>query len=460
MLISFPCKTSTLVNTKFKMVNQLIKKLKNYSEIKLVLIFFISSLILRFAYAIYVFLKQPLDENNAYFLLAKKIVEQGAAFYETSSDYLDATGPGLPWINAITMFIFGENWLGIFFITSVISSLITVFIFKVALLATDKATASFAALWSSVYIFYIMFSASAGKDLWMAFLLIVIIYLLLRLFYKKQFSIFGFVLLLVIFVFSFHLDERLFIFSPFIFFYILCSETKKFSSFRITKSFSFFIGIILLMLPWGIRNYKRYNKIVIISTRTERLTDKIFGYRPRQNVLDGAYELKSEYYIHDYQIDSVLNGTKTITDYGYEISKAQREFMHKGNLPKPFTPKEAFFSRIFSMLRPVQFGGNWERSGYYYYEKSRKHNIVSFLFYGIILFFSFPGFYFLYKKNKNVFYLFIITIFIYTMIHVLTIPYTNWRYRLPLDSIFIIVGCFGLTKLIENRYKKVSSIEL
>ena len=106
------------------------------------------------------------------------------------------------------------------------------------------------------------------------------------------------------------------------------------------------------------------------------------------------------------------------------------------------------------MLEPFQFEGRFEQTGYYYYEKSLKHNVATFLFYGIIFLFSFIGFYYLYKLNKTVFYLFLGAILVYVMLHVLTIPYTNWRYRLPLDAIFIIVGSLGLHNTFNIILKK------
>lgn len=437
-------------------------KLIDIPENRMAIFFFILSFILRFTYALYAYynnVMEKFDDDLYYFSFAKEVLSQGTAFYNIPTTYLhDVIGPGLPWINSLTMLIFGENWLGIFFITSFISALLTVFSYKVAIIVANRESAFLTALWSSFYLFYYMYTPTSGKEIWMSFFLILIIYFLLTLFYKNEFSNVKFVMFVFIYVFSFHLDERFFMFSMFIVIYILIFETSWFSKLKVKKSAFFIFLLCLFMIPWVLRNYRVYNKIVLISTRTERLTDKIFGYESRPHEFDNIDDLYGRYYIHEYQIDSILTGEKKVTDGGYHISEQQRQAMIKGYMPKPLTFIQAFWIRTKDMLRPFQIGGEYQKTGYYYYEKSLRNNISSFLFYGIMLIFSIPGFIYLYKRKQIIFYLFIITIAVYTLIHALFIPWTTWRYRLPLDSIFIIVGSLGIIKTFYFRRSKLDNI--
>ena len=436
-------------------MTRLINKIAGLSEKKLLVFFFLLALTIRFGVSLYSYIDIKLNDsnlfNNLYYIIALDIVDQGKLFYETDHPYKDVVGPVMPWLNALSIYIFGNNWLGIFFFTSLASSLIVVVIVKISLLLFDRTTTLLAGIWAGISPLYLYYVPTPGKDIWIAFFMIYLIYMLLKLFELQRFSYIQYLIFILFFVVSFHLDERYFIFTPFIFLYILYHETNHLKKFKITKLLLFTGLVMLLMVPWTVRNFHKYGKIVILTKRTERFTDKLFGYEKKVEYFSDDFTgIKGLYYIHDYQIDSVISGKKTITDGGYQIPDIQIEAMRNGQLPKPLTGMDAFWSRIITMFEPFQLKGRYERTGYFYYKKSFRQNIATFLFYGILFFFSFPGFYYLYQRNKNTFFLFLSTIIIYALIHAFTIPYTNWRYRLPLDAIFIIVGSFGVTKLLST----------
>jgi hypothetical protein len=438
------------------MFNRLISKLLSYSDTSISIAIFVLALILRLSFAIFAYYFIPHMETNLYYELAQEIIKQGKVLYDTSDPYYEVVGPVIPWLNALTMLVFGKNYLGLYIISALGSSLLPFFTYKTARLFLNKKVSTFAGVYSVFYLFYFHYIPSPGKDIWMAFCLVFLMYLLIKLFVNKEFSYFNYIFFPIIYVISFHLDERFVVFGPFLLFFILYSETNKFRIFQIKKTLLFSVLVVVLMIPWSIRHYQKYDKVIILTPRTEPYTDKIFGYEPKEEYFsDDFNDVKGRYYIHDYQIDSIINGKKAYTDGGHQISYEQREAMRKGKRPAPLTGINAFWSRIRTMFEPFQFEGRFERTGYFYYEKSLRQNIATFLFYGIILIFSFPGFYFLSKINKTIFYLFMGTIIIYTLIHALAIPYTNWRYRLPLDSLFIITGWIGITT-IRVPHKKIS----
>ena len=376
----------------------------NKSDKQIAFTLLLVTFIIRAIYAtVYYYINYP-PESFLYYRIAELILDQGKFFYNTVNDYQNVSGPVIPWLNALTMLIFGKNYLGLYIVSSFGSGLITFLTYKTARLFLDKKISLLIGLWSMFYLFYFFFTPSPGKDIWMSFLLILLIYLLIDLFVKNNFKYSNFLFFTLVYVISFHLDERYLVFAPFIFLFILFYETNSFRKFDIKKSLLFVSLVILLMLPWAIRNYYVFDKIVLITTRTEQFTDKIFGYKQKEYFSDEFTNIKGTYYIHDYQMDSVITGLKTVTDGGYKIPDVQIEAMKNGDLPAPLTGFAAFFSRLKTMFEPIQIKGNFEQTGYYYYKKSVKQNIATFLFYGIIFLFSFPGFYFLYKKNKSVFF--------------------------------------------------------
>ncbi len=426
-------------------------KIEHLEEKQIAFLLFGVALFLRILYAIFHFYYYPLPATNLYYELAQEIISKGQIFYNTNNPYYDVVGPIIPWLNALTMLVFGKNYLGLYIITAFGSALTTLYTYKTARLFLDKRTSILIGFWSTIYLFYFLYTPTPGKDIWMSFLLIFLIYQLIKLFIIKEFNYRSYLFFIFLFVVSFHLDERYVIFSPFILFFILYYETSFFTKLRVKKSLLFIGFTILLMIPWTVRNYYKYNKVVILSTRTERYTDKLLGNEQKKEYFsDDFTSIKGRYYIADNQIDSVISSKKTVTDNGFKIPKVQAEAMKNGLRPSPLTGLNAMGSRLRTMFEPFQLKGHFEQTGYYYYKKSLRHNIATFLFYGIIFIFSFLGFYYLYQLNKSIFYLFLFTILIYALLHALTIPYTNWRYRLPLDAIIIITGCFGISRLYQK----------
>ena len=445
-----------------KMIKKVYSKLLQMPDNKIALLLFVFSFALRFPYSVYAYSNNIMGhfaDDNFYYQFANQVIAQGVLFSDTSfSEMADYLGPGLPWINALTIYIFGNGWVPIFFVTTLVSALITFFTFKVAIKVTNKPAALLAGLWSCCYLFYFKFSPTAGKDIWLSFFMILIIYFLITLFVERNFTYLKLVFFSFIYAYSFHFDERFFMLAPFIFIYIAVIESINFQKFKIFHSLAFAIIVFFLTIPWCIRNYIHHDKIVLISSRTEYLTDKFFGYESRPHpTMYNITDVHGKYYIPDYQIDSVISGEIDVTSGGKRISEYQRAAMRRGNIPKPLTDLEKYWLNARILLRPFQINcGEYHVQGYRFYRQSMKHRLASFLFYGLMFIFSFPGFFLFYKENKKMFCLFLSFVMIYTLIHTFFVPWTTWRYRLPLDAIFIIVGSYGIisiSTLFRNRSK-------
>ena len=168
------------------MLKNIINKIEQISERKTSLFIFLFTFALRVLFVVFSFLYNVMDsfaDDKGYFYLAKEIVQRGKVFYDTNIHlYAEMLGPGLPWINALTISLFGDHWLPIFIVSAGFSALITFLTYKTARLFLEKTPSLFAGIWSSFYFFYYDFSATAGKEIYLSFFFISILYLLIKIF--------------------------------------------------------------------------------------------------------------------------------------------------------------------------------------------------------------------------------------------------------------------------------------
>jgi len=253
------------------------------------------------------------------------------------------------------------------------------------------------------------------------------------------------------FSFLFHIDERYFSYFPLIVFLIMMFGYSDVIN-RVKRGAIFSLFICLLMLPWLIRNYLVHNEIVILSTRTMNITNGIFNYDDDIVKFDhtGSRELSV------LQIDSVLTGLKTHFSAGDRIPKDQIEEMRKGKFPHSYSSIENYFNRFIDLWRPVKLSSNYYMGGFSYMGPwSLKHNLATSLTYGILLPFLFIGLYRLIKQNKLIFIVFSSVLVYHSIIHMLFIPYTRDRYRIPVESIVIILGIYGMISFYKYIYTKL-----
>lgn len=440
------------------MLRQSKKYIKGLSDASLGWIIFVMAFILRAGYVVYAYSNNVMlhfADDNLYFEIGQTVANQGRIFYETADWRYDVIGPFLPWVNGLIIGIFGENWLALFLFTALISAGISLLIYRTTLLIANRKAALLAGLWSVFYIYYIRYSPRAGKDIWMAFFLLLIIYLLIRVYQERENYLKNILLIALAYIASVHLDERFLVYGPFIFLFLAYIAQVERKQYKWIGVFIFVLLVALLLIPWNYYNFLKYDKFVLMTTRTERTTDQLLGVEHKDRPFESLFDSVNIYHIKSNQFDSVAKGLKTYTDGGYLIKPAQIEAMKQGHYPHRLTTTEALWMRLKILLRPFQWQGEYQKQGYYYVKYSFRHNLASFIFFGIIFIFSIPGFVWLYKNRRMPFYIVTVAIFIYLSIHVLAVPFTTERYRLPIAAFFIIAGNIGIYNVINYSLKKL-----
>ena len=408
--------------------------------------------IIRLGYALYGFSKNIMatfSDDIGYWDFAKNVLSQGPFVWNV--DILDATakivGPGIAWIDAIPILIFGQTWLPIFILNCIVSTATIYVIYKISQEVTASESISLlSAFVASIYIYFIKYIPTSGKEVWMAFFFALVFFMMLRLRNKKNKWLTYTILVSFAFTFFVHIDERYLVYAPLlILFIVFLNKTGR--SEGIKKALTFALFLMIFMTPWLIRNYMVYHKPVIVTLRTATVTDKIFGY-PKQEYWDE----RSRWYMTPTEIDSVIAGTRSTTHLGLPVSQEQVNAMRSGVIPYPFTPAETMWNSFKALWQPIDIRRwNYVQDGYRFdHVLSFKNNLSVFSTYGMMLIFSVVALLNLRKSDKTLFYFLLSIYALHTFIHVVMIPFTEYRYRIPIDSTIIMLGSFGI--ILSYRY--------
>lgn len=436
------------------------------------LIIFILALIVRITYVSYQYhngITSRLVDSKAYYKLAEQIIVQGP-FYKDLDKIQPATmhtvGPGISWFMALGMLLFGKHWFAFFIINSFIGALICVLIYKLGKELIDYKVGILAGFWSILYQPFLSMLPGAGKDNLIVFFFTLILLILCKYtsILQNKHKLLYTLLLGIVFSLLLLVDERYFVYLPILILGMLFLEREVWKK-NIKYVIVFLIVVIISLTPWTIRNYKVFNRFILLTVRTQNFTNPIFGYKPIEK-----YNVNMEdwWYISPAQIDLVISGHKvrrSASDpflQGYTkktapyFSDKQAEAMKKGILPRKFSTTERYLVRLNMLWMTLNLKDRYIQDGYRFNPKSSlRHNII--IFFNLVILFPFIllGLYKVYKMNfiKGLFVSSIILL--HTVIHVLFVPFINSRYRHPIDLILIIFGCYGIITVYQYlKYKE------
>ncbi len=429
-------------------MNSILSGLEKNERLSL-LVIFLTAFLIRLVFVIYADssgVSEGFVDDLAYMKKAEILLEEG--LFNWQNEKINMIG--LPFVMALTMGIFGKHWMALFILNSFVGAFTSVLIYKTGKLVFSWKVGFAAGLWSSIYILFLKYTATSGKEPWMVLFFMLILYLAAA-FLKageteKKKKIKLTVLTGIIYTIFIHFDERYFSYIPLILLLLIFASG---SSVKEKLRYTVIFGIIFLalMAPWLIRNYQVHDKIVILSDRTAHLTDKIFGYKKKNYTLGNVENM---WHLSPAQVDSVINGEKFETAGGIPIDAKQIEAMKRGNIPEKFSRLERYFSTFVVFWKPIDFYEGYSTYGYRFDGRwSVKHNLSVGLTYGPVLLLSIFALIILFRK-KHYFAYFALAIFgWHTIIHVLFIPFARNRYRIPVDGLIIILGMYGLFYLID-----------
>jgi 4-amino-4-deoxy-L-arabinose transferase-like glycosyltransferase len=398
------------------------------TEKKYIFIFFLLALILRVSFILT--LDNSVDVWGDWWDELGWKIASGKGYWVNNPYFQDGhkffawRSPGFPLFLAIIYTIFGHNFLAAKIGLAILSSITVVLLYSLGKILVDEKTGFWASL---IYSFY------PASIFWTGYLAPVTLEILLMVgfilfFYKgenrkiyKSFIISGLFL-----GFGIITRSLFIIFIPILFFYFLIKERKNF-----LKNFLLVvIPTFLIVIPWGIRNYKIFNKIVISSTE-----GGIVCY-----IANNSNSLKEAtgYWNPPQEFFERFKGMSEL-----EINKALYKESLNFIISNPKIYLKLVFDRFirFWRLFPHTFSG--PGSSYKTY-----HQIISLLFSAPLIILGFLGLLKHIKKWRK--FLLVYLVIIGWSLPIILFFKTVIRYREPLTPFFIIFSVMFFRKNVEK----------
>lgn len=413
-------------------MNKIVYWLKNNEKPTLCLLV-VLTLILRSIYVVFKYKNFGTSEwgdGYYYFSLGEKIAAGNWASQSGGASNM-IVAPVVPILVAIFVKFFSNPIVPFLIYNMIATSLVVPVLYYLGKEVFNKRIGWLIAIWGVLNIEYFRYNADILKESTIyLFLPLTLFFLIKSIKYERPFrylfySAVSFTLLI-------HTDERFFAYFPILPLLPVTFWITRHIKFKnAIRSIAIWVGVVfLLMLPWGIHNYKVYNQVVIVSPRTTSFTSKLWG-----KDISGMNSFRSIIKVNTLIADNDRNQAPKVEG----LKLYMKSFI---NFWQPAYFKEQF----------VQY--SWYENPVFQ-KWSLQHNLLSIIFYGIFLPFYILGIIFLIiQVNPIGLFLGLIPI-IHSLIHTYMVM-PDERYRSTMVFIIAMIGFWVATKLHENVKNKMS----
>jgi hypothetical protein len=359
--------------------------------------------------------------------------------------------PVYPLFLAIIYSLFGaSNFFSVYVVQAALSAFMTLLIFKLSYIVFQNKKAAFISmLWAGFYFIYLRYSGELLRETMIFYLILLLFYLFTKYAKSADFNLKKIILVAIVYTLLIHTDGRYIFYGPFLFIIFY----KSFPPFIISlKKYVIFTAFVLLFtIPWTVRNYVRYGEVIVISELTLNITGDNLNPRNEHfdfNRIDSIYTTPAFDHNPNYPTESerqlILKGENP-------NNRSQNEI---GLIKKHVYPVKSYLGRklyhIHRMWTPVELKSQYAPFPWVFFLNpwSLKHNILSFLSYGLLIPFLFIAIYYSIKSKNKYLYILLLPIAVHFALHVITFGLE--RYRHPIDAFIIIIGTYGIIQIIEK----------
>lgn len=391
------------------------------SEKKNILIVFLLALLIRIIF-IFVVEHAPLENDAKEYDMLGFNLSSGKGYVNSEGMPTAFRPPGYPIFLGSIYYIFGHNLLYVRIAQALLSALICVIAHLIFRQLYREKIFNIAGYITCFYAPLIASTLEILSETLFAFILLAGVYLILNCNRGKLLLPSG-----IVWGAALLTKPIAVFFMPLLYFWLLKRERKAFLKSAAVLS----AGIILILLPWSIRNYSKLNAFIPLSNiggislySSYVLPERGFGYALSPESIGEEYQkLQNETERNKYLISKTVN----------------------------YIAKHPLRTAKLTLLKPLYFFYPFD--GYWYpFSFGSKYNI----FFGIILIFAFIGILTGISgdnMNLNLVY-FLLMAFIIGIIVFEGIP----RYRLPIDPFLICLASWGVYWTLKKNIKLFGSV--
>ncbi len=389
-------------------------------------------------------------DTDGYGRIASNLLEGNGYVFERGGDTVLIRGPIYPFLLLLLQLMFGSGIgykIALLLVYSIMGSLLCILVFLIAEKIFSYKVGFFSALAVALHPLLIWYTGRIFIATSFAFLLAILIWYLLRALEKptvKRFFGLGIILGIATLTYSIMLLFPLFVLIGIWTYTFHQKRTQKISIYTLGTSSKMVLvtvlGMILIIIPWTIRNYSVSNELVLVTTGG--------GY----NFLTGNYFV--EHYnannrsslmltsIAVEKIDSILARKGSAHPQFYNLTASQDKYLNQVALESVKGNPLGLLSKIVK-----QFLCFWCLGA-----SETKTRILSLLQLPILFLAGF-GIFFSYTRKKNSTLLILVIVYfnlLYAAIH------AEVRYSVPVVPYVLILAVYGLSEIFSCFTKKQS----
>jgi 4-amino-4-deoxy-L-arabinose transferase-like glycosyltransferase len=207
------------------------------------------------------------------FLVASKIAAGAQWWSQPVSPY----APGYQFLLAFLFRVGGAHYWLVVVLQAAMAGVTAFFLFRIGERRFCPNAGLFAAIWLAIYVHHMHYSSIAIRDVTTAMLFVYVCYLMVLYAHSMRGAVWTGIVLAVLI----HFDPQFLFLFPVIALYFLLYATRH--KLLNLQSFFLFLGCVLvLMLPWTIRNQRVYGDAIPVGLETARYA------RPVKHVVDSV----------------------------------------------------------------------------------------------------------------------------------------------------------------------------